>query len=76
MHAQSLQNAITRPELIARRNELLQRLNDGDERISLAKRNGADTAQWENYWISLLRDYELVCTELVSLDSTPLAEAA
>jgi len=51
-------------DLQARKAELIRRLQDGDEQISAAKRDGADTTRWENHWITLLRQYELVCQEI------------
>ena len=51
-------------ELEARKMELVRRLQDGDEQISAAKRNGAETTRWENHWITLLRQYETVCREI------------
>jgi hypothetical protein len=69
-------NLTTKAQLLARRNELLRRLNDGDERIAHARRMGTDTAQWETHWIALLRDYELVCQEIANAGSAAFARAA
>lgn len=55
--------------LIAQRDELVQRLNDGDQRIKLGRRNGTDTSKWETGWIRLLRDYEQICQSIESLGS-------
>jgi len=52
--------------LIAQRDELVQRLIDGDQRIKLGRRNGSDTGKWETGWIRLLRDYEQICQSLDS----------
>ena len=61
-------------DLYARKAELVRRLQDGDEQISSAKRNGADTTQWESHWITLLRQYESVCQEITeSGDQYPAA---
>ena len=54
----------TRTSLIAQRDELLQRLTTGDQRIALGRRSGTDTSRWETGWIKLLRDYERICQQL------------
>jgi hypothetical protein len=69
-------NPTSRADLIARRNELLQRLNDGDVRIAAARRDGIDTTRWETHWIQLLREYEQVCRDLNTAGGTEIAEAA
>ena len=51
-------------DLQDRKAELIRRLQDGDEQISTAKRDGADTTRWENHWITVLREYESVCREI------------
>lgn len=43
---------------------LVQRLEDGYRRIDEAQRLGADTTAWEEFWLKLLREYELLCDEL------------
>jgi hypothetical protein len=48
----------------ARREALERRLEDGYERIEQALDDGADVAAWEDFWLQLLRDYEVVCDEL------------
>ena len=61
-------------DLQDRKAELIRRLQDGDEQISAAKRNGADTTRWENHWITLLREYESVCREIAETsDRYPVA---
>ncbi len=43
--------------LVARRSVLVQRLDDGDRRIAAAREHGADTGQWEAFWLHLLGEY-------------------
>jgi hypothetical protein len=43
---------------------LTQRLEDGYRRIDEAQRNGADTSVWEEFWLKLLHEYEMLCDEL------------
>lgn len=52
------------PALVARKAELLERLEKGDQIIAKARTEGKDTTPWEDGWIKLLREYEQVCTEL------------
>lgn len=47
-----------------RHDSLARRLDDGYDRIEQAIAEGADIAAWEEFWISLLREYEAVCDEL------------
>lgn len=49
------------------RDEYSKRLDDGMAKIEEAKKQGKDTAQWESFWIDLLRQYEAVCTNLREL---------
>ena len=51
-------------ELRHRRTALERRLEDGFIRIEEAEVEGRDIGAWEEFWISLLREYELVCDEL------------
>ena len=65
-------NATT--NLQARRDELVRRLQNGDEQISTAKRDGTDATRLEDHWITLLRQYESVCQEITgSGDQFPAA---
>lgn len=48
----------------AHRDSLERRLTDGYSRIDEALLAGSDVAQWESFWIKLLREYEDVCREL------------
>jgi hypothetical protein len=76
MTAPTSQISTHRSDLHARCAELVRRLNAGDEQISTARQNGADTTRWENHWITLLREYESVCRELDESAGSPLAAAA
>ena len=76
MTASTSPSARHQTDLRARCNELVRRLNDGDEQISTARRSGADTTRWENHWITLLREYEAVCRELNESTGDQFAAAA
>lgn len=67
--------AETRIDLIEQRDELVQRLTAGDQRIRTGRRNGTDTGKWETGWIRLLRDYERICRRLEA-DGAETLEAA
>ena len=47
-----------------RRLTLERRLEDGYRRIEQALQDGADVTAWEDFWIHLLREYEVVCDDL------------
>lgn len=47
-----------------RRNLLERRLEDGYRRIDEAVAAGEDVAEWERFWIKLLREYESICDDL------------
>jgi len=51
-------------ELRRQKNRLEQRLEDGYVRIDEAVRQGRDVTAWEDFWLSLLYEYESVCDEL------------
>lgn len=51
-------------ELEWRRESLAQRLEDGYRRIEQAIAAGDDVAEWERFWIRLLREYEAICDTL------------
>lgn len=55
---------LDRAELEERRDTLRGRLNDGYQRIEEANAAGADTSEWESFWIGLLREYEAACRAL------------
>lgn len=51
-------------DLRRRKMTLEQRLEDGFVRIGEAEVQGRDIAAWEEFWLSLLGEYESVCDEL------------
>ncbi len=56
-------------KLESRRDELVERLDKGAARIEEARAKGKDVQEWEDYWISLLRQYEQTCDKLRELAS-------
>ena len=50
--------------LDAHRAALQRRLEDGYSRIDDAALAGKDVGEWEDFWVSLLREYEDVCRDL------------
>jgi hypothetical protein len=51
-------------ELRRRSQTLERRLEDGFDRISTAELQGRDVTAWEEFWLTLLREYEVICDEL------------
>lgn len=51
-------------QLVEQRESLQKRLEDGFFRIEQAEMAGVDVAEWESFWMKLLREYEVVCREL------------
>jgi len=47
------------------KSQLEQRLEDGYLRIGEAELQGNDISTWEQFWFSLLGEYESVCDELL-----------
>jgi hypothetical protein len=47
------------------RTALEQRLEDGFLRIGEADVQGRDIGAWEEFWVSLLHEYESVCDEVL-----------
>lgn len=43
---------------------LRHRLDAGYDRIELARQSSVDTRTWEEFWVTLLHEYEAVCDEL------------
>ena len=43
---------------------LERRLDDGYRRIEGARQAGQDTADWEEFWIQLLHEYESIADDL------------
>ena len=62
--------------LNARRTVLVQRLDDGDRRIAAARESGAETGQWEAFWLQLLDEYVDISRRLDDGDRENLAVAA
>lgn len=59
--------AVQQPERDAReqhRDNLYQRLEQGYERIERGLADGSDVTTWEEFWVSLLHEYEQVCDEI------------
>jgi hypothetical protein len=50
--------------LETRRDTLYERLEKGYERISEGLDQGRDITKWEDLWLELLNEYEIVCNEL------------
>jgi hypothetical protein len=58
---------MTVPQLRAHRDGLERRLTEGDAKIDTARRDGTPSttiAGWEDFWVSLLHEYQRVCDEL------------
>jgi hypothetical protein len=53
-----------RDEREAHRDNLYQRLEQGYERIERGLADGSDVTTWEDFWVSLLHEYEQVCDEI------------
>lgn len=53
-----------RDALEEHRDSLYQRLEQGYERIERGLATGGDVTTWEDFWVSLLHEYERVCDEL------------
>jgi hypothetical protein len=49
-----------------RRDTLAARLETGFQKIEQAEKAGTDTARWEQAWLRLLREYEMICDQLHS----------
>lgn len=60
--------------LQVRRVVLRNRLNDGWSRIEQAQEAGTDTTAWEEFWVSLLREYEACCQQIDAI--SPIAPIA
>ena len=63
-------------DLITDRDNLVQRLEDGDRKISLAKANGGDVSRLETFWIQLLHEYEETCQAIARGETRRLQPAA
>jgi hypothetical protein len=51
-------------DFVAQRTALVRRLDDGYVRIEQAIVTGEDVQAWEEFWISLLADYESLSDQL------------
>lgn len=54
-------------ELEAKRDHLIDRLDQGAAKIQQARQEGNDVSSWEDFWIQLLRSYEQVCDDIRNL---------
>jgi len=54
-----------RNELLQKKEHLEHRLLDGYIKIDEAELEGRDVTAWETFWISLLHEYETICTDLM-----------
>ena len=67
------------PTLEERQAVLRNRLHDGWARVHKAEEAGANTSEWEAFWLQLLAEYESVCRELDGIsqtDASPIAPLA
>ena len=48
------------------RDALYRRLEDGYRKVEQGLVEGRDVADWETFWIELLREYERVCDDLAT----------
>lgn len=51
-------------DLARQKRRLEQRLEDGFIRIDEAEQQGRDVSAWEQFWFTLLYEYETICDEL------------
>lgn len=56
--------------LVAKRNALVSRLENGSQQIEQLRDAGEDVGQWETFWVRLLRHYEKVCDELAAYEES------
>ncbi|MDQ3855416.1 MAG: hypothetical protein M3281_03375 [Chloroflexota bacterium] len=54
--------------LVAQRNSLVDRLNNGSRQIEELRAAGEDVTSWEEFWVKLLQQYERVCDKLAQLE--------
>ncbi len=54
----------TLAQLVAKRNELVTRLESGSRQIEEMRASGQNVDEWERFWIRLLGQYEQVCDRL------------
>lgn len=53
--------------LEAKKEEYVARLDTGAVKIEEGRAQGKDVSDWEDFWISLLRQYEAICDKLTDL---------
>lgn len=51
-------------DLSSHRDAIVRRLDDGYSRIDRAIANGEDVRTWEEFWVTLLAEYETLSDEL------------
>jgi hypothetical protein len=54
----------SREQRLTRQSDLYRRLEDGYQRIERALDQGRDTRRWEDFWLTLLQEYEQLSDEL------------
>jgi DNA-binding transcriptional regulator GbsR (MarR family) len=54
----------SRAQRLKRQSDLYRRLEDGYQRIERALDEGRDVHRWEEFWLTLLQEYELLSDEL------------
>jgi len=64
-HLSSLSSTLS-PDLSLRMLE--RRLDDGYRRIDQGIADGLDVSHWEEFWIDLLRQYEVMADQLAATD--------
>lgn len=64
-HLSSLSSTLS-PDLSLRMLE--RRLDDGYRRIDQGIADGLDVSHWEEFWIDLLRQYEVMADQLATTD--------
>lgn len=55
---------LTNFERVQKQDALEQRLVDGYRKIAEAEVVGKDITAWEDFWLTLLREYESVCDDI------------
>jgi thymidylate kinase len=56
----------SRETLETARDRLYENLEKGYDRISKGLVEGKDVTEWEEFWVTLLKEYQRVCEELTS----------
>ena len=58
----------TLAHLVAQRNSLVDRLNNGSRQIEAMRASGENLESLERFWIRLLHQYERVCDRIAELE--------